>query len=78
MWSSMFEGIISNDLSSTSKTPSQKGEGLSQNQLCQRFNIESRNIAARAKRRGMTSQQLLEQETGWKFNESDRKYYPPE
>lgn len=38
MWSSMFEGIISNDLSSTSKTPSPKGEGLSQNQLCQRFN----------------------------------------
>jgi len=31
-----------------------------------------------ARRRGMTSHELLEQETGWNFCESDHKYYPPE
>jgi hypothetical protein len=46
--------------------------------LCRRFGISPNNVAARAKRHEMTSQQYLEEKIGWKFNESDRKYYPPD
>jgi hypothetical protein len=56
---------------------SSSDQGLSQNQLCKRFGITSNNVAARAKAHNQTSQQYLEERTGWKFDERDRKYYPP-
>jgi hypothetical protein len=34
------------------------------------------NIPAKAKRRGMTSQQYMEQETGWKYDPETKLYYP--
>jgi len=72
MWSHMFGSLLSTDSST------ERRESLSQNELCDRFGIESKNVAARAKARSQTSQQYLEERTGWKFNESARKYYPPD
>jgi hypothetical protein len=49
---------------------------LSQSQLCDRFNIDSNNVARMARKAGQTSQQYLEERTGWRYEKSDRKYYP--
>lgn len=53
-------------------------EVVNHNAFGDRFGIESKNVAARAKARKQTSQQYLEERTGWRFFESDRRYYPPE
>lgn len=71
MWYSMFGSLL------PTHSSTEKRESLSQNELCDRFGIESKNVAARAKTRSQNSQQYLEERTGWKFNERDRKYYPP-
>ena len=71
MFYSRFKGLLSTDSST------EKRESLTQNELCARFGIESKNVAALAKTRSLTSQQYLEERTGWQFNKSDRKYYPP-
>jgi len=54
------------------------GEGLSRTQLCEFFNINSSNVARQAKKADQTSQQYLEERTGWRYEPSERKYYPPD
>ena len=49
--------------------------GLSQNKLCDLAGISSKHVARAAKSRGMSSQQFLEEKTGWIF--TDGRYYPP-
>ena len=71
IWSSTFGSLFSTDSSI------ERRESLSQNELCDRFGIESKNVAARAKTYSQTTQQYLEERTGWQFNERERKYYPP-
>jgi hypothetical protein len=54
-----------------------KEPGLTQEELCQRFGLNSEKVARSARNRGMAStQEWVEQQTGWKFNQLDRKYYP--
>jgi hypothetical protein len=36
-----------------------------------------KNMAAKAKRHRLTSQEYLEQRSSWKFDERDHKFYPP-
>jgi hypothetical protein len=56
----------------------QKPTGISQTDLCLQFGISSSNVARKSKASGKTSQQLLEEHTGFKYNFIDRKYYPPD
>lgn len=56
----------------------QKPIGISQTDLCFEFGISSSNVARKAKASGKSSQQLLEEHTGFKYNFIDRKYYPPD
>jgi hypothetical protein len=64
------QGVSAN--SSTGST-----QGLSQNELCRQIGESSNNLAAKAKRHGLTSQEYLEQWSGWRFDRRDRKFYPP-
>lgn len=54
-----------------------KEPGLTQEEVCQRFGLNSEKAARSARNQGMASpQEWVEQQTGWKFNPLDRKYYP--
>jgi len=33
-------------------------------------------LARKARKAGQTSQEYLEKQTGWRYEKSDRKYYP--
>jgi hypothetical protein len=55
-----------------------KPMGINQTDLCIQHGISSSNVARKAKESGKTSQQLLEEYTGFKYNFIDRKYYPPD
>jgi hypothetical protein len=56
--------------------PVYKEGGLSQSQLCFRFNIDGSHVVRKARKVGQTSQEYLEKQTGWRSQKSDRKYYP--
>jgi hypothetical protein len=56
--------------------PVYKQGGLSQSQLCDHFSINGSNLARKARKAGQTSQEYLEKQTGWRYEKSDRKYYP--
>jgi hypothetical protein len=49
-----------------------------ESQLCFRFNIDGSNLARKARNAGQSSQEYLEKQTGWRYEKSDRKYYPSE
>jgi hypothetical protein len=49
--------------------------GISQNELCKKFNLDSKSLSRTAKRRSLTPQQFLEQSTGWIYR--SKKWYPP-
>jgi hypothetical protein len=52
--------------------PVHKQAGLSQSQLCFRFNIDGSNMARKARKAEQTSQEYLEKQTGWRSEKSDR------
>ena len=47
--------------------------GLNQTQLCRKFSIDAKNVKRKARNEGMTTQEYLESETGWRLR--DGKYY---
>ena len=51
-------------------------KGLTQKSLCEEFGINPINIVRNAKVRGLSSQEYLQQLTGWVYRRG--KYYPPE
>ncbi|HBE56136.1 MAG TPA: hypothetical protein DDW56_01025, partial [Cyanobacteria bacterium UBA11366] len=51
-------------------------KGLTQKSLCEEFGINPINIVRNAKVRGLSSQEYLQQLTGWVYRKG--KYYPPE
>jgi len=58
-----------------SESPSFQKAGLTKTALCKRFGFDARNLARKAGTMGLTTEEWLEQRTGWKFNENDRHYY---
>ena len=55
--------------------------GISQRELCERFEISSKSVARIAQRSGMNVHQYLEQVTGWQYRvrlgQAIGKFYPP-
>lgn len=41
-------------------------QGITQTELCRRFGIDASNLSKRAKKAGMTSEEFLSRETGWR------------
>lgn len=58
-----------------SEPPDSHTAGLTKTALCKRFGFDARNLARKAATMGLTTEEWLEQRTGWKFNENDRRYY---
>jgi hypothetical protein len=52
--------------------------GISQPELCARFNESSRNVNSKARRRGLTKEEYLHQKTGWHFEPESKLWFPPD
>jgi hypothetical protein len=59
------------------RSTAQKRGGISQIDLCVRFNEPPANLHRKVKPRGMTAQEYLHEKTGWHFEPESRLWFPP-